>query len=154
MKYRLTEALVSGDDFILDQPGYEPEWSTLDSNDAATVTSDLEAIADQSYTTVVDGDGATVFVNQSYTTVVDQSYIMAELTDEGHNAIEGYERSRCVLDHIPGRRTRLHWAGRDGTDLAGRTVRLRLCVRDARVYAVSSAEKVSQEKNEIFSREG
>ncbi len=70
----LQDALVPGYDFILDQPGIASEWNGLDPATAAATKSDLEMIADQSYATVLEGNGDAEFVNPSLGPILDQSY--------------------------------------------------------------------------------
>ncbi len=75
----LQSALVPGYDFILDQPGIPSEWNALDPATASSTEDDLRAVAEQSYTGVVEGSGVTAFgiptggviVQQSYTGVVE-----------------------------------------------------------------------------------
>jgi len=67
-----------------------------------------------------------------------QGYVMAELCQEHGSVIAGYERERCVLRHLDGDAVRLLWGAADGSALAGQVVRLRLCCRDARIYAVTA----------------
>lgn len=67
-----------------------------------------------------------------------QAYVMAELVDDCGRVIAGYGRDRCILKspqdsiELP-----LTWEGKDGTDFAGRKVRLRFFMRASRVYAVT-----------------
>ncbi len=80
----------------------------------------------------------------------DQSYVMAELLDADGRTIAGFEREKCVHHRLSANRVRLHWAGRDGSDALGRTVQLRLSMRDARIYAVTTARYPGLERNEVF----
>ena len=80
----LAGALVPGYDFILEQAGYASEWNALDPVAHATTEQDLQGVADQSYTTLVDGN-AEAFVEQSYTTLVDQSY--TTLVDQSYTTL-------------------------------------------------------------------
>ena len=80
----LQGALVPGYDFILEQAGNASEWNALDPVVHATTEQDLQAVANQSYTTIVDGN-ATAFVEQSYTTIVDQSY--TTIVDQSYTTI-------------------------------------------------------------------
>jgi len=68
-----------------------------------------------------------------------QAYLMAELQDAEGSAIEGYECERCAFLDVDQPDLPLRWGGKDGTELAGKQVRLRLFFRDATVYAASSA---------------
>lgn len=75
-----------------------------------------------------------------------QGYVMAALLDESGSVIEGFERERCILHDLEsdavrarqmdGNAIRLHWQGRTTAELAGRKARLRIYLRDARVYAL------------------
>jgi len=67
-----------------------------------------------------------------------QGYLMAELTAADGAVVAGFERDRCVRHHIDGPAATLRWGDQDGSKLAGQTVRLRLCFRDARIYAVTA----------------
>ena len=69
----LQGALLPGYDFILDQAGDASEWNALDPAVHATTEQDLQYVADQSYTGIVEGNGF-AFVEQSYTAIVEQSY--------------------------------------------------------------------------------
>ena len=79
----LQGALLPGYDFILDQPGAS-EWNALDPVLHATTETELQAVANQSYSTIVDGNG-TAFVEQSYSTIVDQSY--STIVDQSYSTI-------------------------------------------------------------------
>lgn len=67
-----------------------------------------------------------------------QAYIMAELTDPDGDVIDGYEKERCAFTHLPGNVVPLSWTPGQHvlSPLAGRKVRLRFYLRDARVYSV------------------
>lgn len=67
-----------------------------------------------------------------------QAYIMAELRDEAGRVIPGYERAKCLFENVDGHALPLRWNGNDGRELAGRTVRLRFYLRDAKIYDVRS----------------
>jgi len=68
-----------------------------------------------------------------------RAYVMAELRDENGRVIPGYERSRCLLANQDASALPLRWENADGSALAGRTVRLRVYLRDAKIYDVRSA---------------
>lgn len=68
-----------------------------------------------------------------------QAYVMAELQEANGRVLQGYERERCAHLDVDRPDLPLRWDGKDGTDLAGRQGRLRLCFRDATVYGVTSA---------------
>jgi hypothetical protein len=66
------------------------------------------------------------------------AYVMAELRKEDGEALAGYEKEHCVFFHLDDPVTALHWGERTGQELAGQRVRLRLYLRDARIYAVEA----------------
>ena len=66
-----------------------------------------------------------------------RSYLMAELRDENDQIIAGYDRGRCLYENQDGQTIPLQWENRNGSELAGRRVRLRFFFRDARLYSVS-----------------
>ncbi len=70
----LQGALVPGYDFLLEQPGIPSEWSALDPATATATENDLRAVAQQSYTGVVEGGGVTAFGTPTGGLIVDQSY--------------------------------------------------------------------------------
>ena len=65
------------------------------------------------------------------------AYVMAELIDDKDEVVKGYDREACVmqapLDQL---RWQLRWDGRDGSDLDGERVRLRLYLRAAALFAL------------------
>ena len=66
-----------------------------------------------------------------------QAYVQAELRDETNTPIPGYERDKCQLKNIDDTRIPLRWNGQTGTELTGKKVSLRFCLRSARLYAVA-----------------
>ena len=72
------------------------------------------------------------------------AYVMCELVDDRGQVVDGYDREQCSLTppldllHHP-----LRWAGKDGSDLAGERLRLRIYLRTANVYAITSPDAVS-----------
>lgn len=80
----LSDALVPGYDFLLNQGGNASEWNALDPIVHATTEQDMQAVADQSYTSIVDGNGQ-AFIEQSYTSIVDQSY--TSIVDQSYTSI-------------------------------------------------------------------
>lgn len=70
----LVDALVPGYDFVLDQPGVASEWAALDPATAAQDEADVRAIAEQSYTSILDGDGVTLGKGPAAETILEQSY--------------------------------------------------------------------------------
>ena len=67
-----------------------------------------------------------------------QAYVMAELWDERGCVVPGYERASCLFENVDGRALPLRWGEKDGSELAGRAVRLRFYLRDAKLYSVTS----------------
>jgi hypothetical protein len=74
-----------------------------------------------------------------------RAYIMAELIDENGKTMAGFERQKCLLENVDGRRLPLAWQGADPATLAGRTVRLRFYLREAKIYQVTAGEAGQQE---------
>ncbi len=70
-----------------------------------------------------------------------QAYIMAELLDAEGGVVAGYERTKCLFEDCDGRELPLVWAGKNGRALAGRQVRIRFFLRDAKIYGVTSTAK-------------
>jgi len=70
-----------------------------------------------------------------------QSYVMVEALDENGQAIEGYEKEKCLLRELSARQTLL-WGTPPETvstaPLAGREIRLRIHFRDARICSVGT----------------
>lgn len=66
-----------------------------------------------------------------------QAYIMVELLDEQGRVIPGYTKEQCYFQDVDAADLPLVWDDRDGTELAGRRVRLRFYLRSARIYAVT-----------------
>lgn len=67
-----------------------------------------------------------------------QAYIMAELTDPDGKTIPGYEKEKCAFTNLPAKIVPLCWTPGEHTlsPLAGKKVRLRFYIRDARIYSV------------------
>jgi hypothetical protein len=67
-----------------------------------------------------------------------QGYLMAEMLDESGQVIAGFERTRCIHEASDSKRLSLRWGDQClPPSPAGRTVRLRLCFRDVRLYSVA-----------------
>jgi hypothetical protein len=66
----------------------------------------------------------------------DQAYVQAELRDDRNEVIPGYEREKCLIRATDDTRIPLYWADREGKELAGRKVSLRLYLRGARIYGL------------------
>ena len=62
--------------------------------------------------------------------------LAVELLDEQGKVLPGYARSEGALPKASTLAAPLRWAGRTGTELAGRTVRMRFHTANARVYAL------------------
>lgn len=65
-----------------------------------------------------------------------QAYVMAELHYENGQVVPGYEREKAAFVDVDTVRLPLQWNGKDGSELAGQKVRLRIFFRDATIYAV------------------
>jgi hypothetical protein len=65
------------------------------------------------------------------------SYVMAELRDESGRTIAGFEKEKCVLMGVNQSRHPLRWKDRSARELAGQTARLRLYLRNARIYSLT-----------------
>jgi hypothetical protein len=69
-----------------------------------------------------------------------QSYVMAEVLDDRDAPVPGFGRENCArAGYVDDRALKLGWTGTDMRCLAGRTVSVRLYVRDMRVYSVYGA---------------
>ena len=78
-----------------------------------------------------------------------QGHIMAALLDENGSVIDGFDGAKCVIHDLQsdavrkrqmdGNAIRLHWQGRMTKELAGVQVRLRIYLRDARIYALRTS---------------
>ena len=66
------------------------------------------------------------------------SYVMAEVHEDGR-LIDGFDKARCVHKHVDSRALRLAWDGTSTRSLAGRTVSLRIFLRNARVYCIHTS---------------
>ena len=69
----LQGALLTGWDFLLDQPGAS-EWNALDPATRDATRQSLQAAGDQSYTSIIEGDGVTYAQSPSTQVIADQSY--------------------------------------------------------------------------------
>jgi len=65
-----------------------------------------------------------------------QGYLMAEVQTPDGRTLEGYEAERCILRHLAEPAATLRWGDATTVPLAGRPARLRITLRDARLYAV------------------
>jgi hypothetical protein len=70
-----------------------------------------------------------------------RAYVMVELRDENGVVIPGYERGKCLLANQDGRALPLVWGDAGGSALAGRAVRLRIYLRDAKIYGLTAVAK-------------
>ncbi len=66
-----------------------------------------------------------------------RAYVMAELRDEHGEVVPGFERSQCLIANQDGHAIPLRWAGASASALAGRKVRIRFFLRDAKIYGVT-----------------
>lgn len=63
-----------------------------------------------------------------------RAYVMAELRGEDGQVIPGFERTKCILENVDGRTLALVWDGNYGRALAGRNVRIRFYLHEAKIY--------------------
>lgn len=68
-----------------------------------------------------------------------QAYVMAAVLDGNGAVVPGFEAEKCVLQNADGLDLPLRWGDRSARELAGRQVRLRILLRSANLYAVTSA---------------
>ena len=73
----------------------------------------------------------------------DQAYVMVAVLDEAGNVIPGFEAEKCVIRNEDRRDIPLRWGEASASQLAGQTVRLRVYLRSANLYAVTAADKTS-----------
>lgn len=65
------------------------------------------------------------------------AYLMVALHDAATGkVVAGYEKEQLVFTDVDGTRLPLDWKGKTGSELAGKTVYLRIFYRDATVFAV------------------
>ena len=62
--------------------------------------------------------------------------LAVELLDDHAKVLPGFARSEGAIPAGSALAAPLHWAGKNGADLAGRTVRVRFYTENARVYAL------------------
>jgi hypothetical protein len=67
-----------------------------------------------------------------------QAYVMVAVLDDKGQVVPGFEAEKCVIQSADKIDLPLRWEGRSARDLAGRTLRLRVHLRSASIYAVSS----------------
>ena len=73
-----------------------------------------------------------------------ENYVLAELIDGAGKVITGYDREGCQLQGpLDQLRHPLRWRGRDGSELAGERVRVRIYLRGSAVYALTSPDAQS-----------
>jgi len=68
-----------------------------------------------------------------------QAYVMVEVRNSNGNTLPGYEREKCLYENVDGSALPMVWGDKTGSELAGKTVQLRMYLRDAKVYGVSTA---------------
>ena len=67
------------------------------------------------------------------------SYIMVELQDQEGKVIPGFEKEHCVHMGVDDTALHLRWKDESTDSLAGKVVRIRFYIRDARIYGIKSA---------------
>lgn len=67
-----------------------------------------------------------------------QAYVMVAVVDDKGQVIPGFEPEKCVIQNADKIDLPLRWEGRSARELAGRNLRLRLYLRSANIYAVTS----------------
>ena len=70
----------------------------------------------------------------------DQSYIMVAVVDGSGRVVPGFEKDKCLIRDEDRRDIPLKWGDVSARQLAGQTVRLRIYLRSANIYAVTSKE--------------
>jgi hypothetical protein len=68
----------------------------------------------------------------------DQAYVMAAVQDDTGHGIPGYEAEKCLIRNEDRSDIVLKWGGSSARQLAGRTIRLRIFLRSADIYAVTA----------------
>jgi hypothetical protein len=69
-----------------------------------------------------------------------QAYVMAELLDSDGAVVPGYERERCLFENVDGSALPMRWGDKHGGEFAGQQIRLRVYLRDAKIYGVAAAK--------------
>jgi hypothetical protein len=69
----------------------------------------------------------------------EQGYVMAAALDENGAIIRGFEAEKCVIHNEDRCDIPLKWADASARQLAGKTIRLRFCLRSAHIYAVTAS---------------
>jgi hypothetical protein len=73
-----------------------------------------------------------------------ESYVLAELIDGSGKVIKGYDRESCQIQGpIDQLQHPLLWNGKDGSDLAGDRIRLRIYLRGSNLYSLTSPDAKS-----------
>lgn len=68
------------------------------------------------------------------------SYVMVELRDETEKAILGFEKQHCVHMGVDDTALRLRWKEKSTASLAGKVVRMRFYLRNARIYGIRGTD--------------
>ncbi len=63
---------------------------------------------------------------------------MVAVLDENGNAVPGFEAEKCILRNEDRSDIPLKWGDTSARQLAGRTVQLRIFLRSANIYAVTT----------------
>ncbi len=71
----------------------------------------------------------------------EQAYVMVGVTDDTNTCFPGFEPEQCVLRNEDRRDIPLKWNDVSARQLAGKTVRLRILLRSANIYAVTAAQE-------------
>jgi hypothetical protein len=69
----------------------------------------------------------------------EQAYVMVGVLGEDGKILPGFEPEQCIVRNVDDIAVALRWSGRSARELAGQTVRLRVHLRSASIYAVRSA---------------
>lgn len=67
-----------------------------------------------------------------------QAYVMAAVLDDRGQPVPGFESEKCVVKNADGIDLPLRWDGKSARELAGRKISLRLYLRGANIYGVTS----------------
>lgn len=68
----------------------------------------------------------------------DSAYASVAILDATGSPVAGFEGTQCVIRDVDRRDIPLKWAGRSARELAGKTLRLRIRLRSASIYAVTA----------------
>lgn len=68
----------------------------------------------------------------------EQAYIMAAILDDKGQPLPGFEAEKCVIRNQDATKIPLRWGESSARQLAGTSIRLRLELRSANLYAISA----------------